>query len=138
MIQAAGGHHGDINGAVSAFISRLAGTQVTGPVLDNPDAGPPPSSQPTNYAQPRNYAFAWAFLWVFVGFVILGIIITLAYTIAEGRRAKAKDRELAQDRINRARKDVDRLAHEVLKGKDVSAEQNSAEQNSAAMSVGTA
>ena len=42
------------------------------------------------------------------------------------RRAKAEDRELVQDRINRARKDVDRLAHEVLKGRDVSAEQNSA------------
>jgi hypothetical protein len=133
MIQAAAGHHGDINGAVSAFISLLAGTQVTGPVLDNPDAVTPPPAQPTNYAQPRNYALAWAFLWVSVGFVVLVIIFALSYTIAEGRRAKAEDRELVQDRINRARKDVDRLAHEVLKGKDVSAEQNSA-----AMSVGTA
>ncbi len=133
MIQAAAGHHGDINGAVSAFISLLAGTQVTGPVLDNPDAVPPPPAHPTNDAQPRNYALAWAFLWVSVGFVVLVLIIALWHTIAERRRTKAGDRELVQDRINRARKDVDRLAYEVLKGTDVSAEQNSA-----AMSVGTA
>jgi hypothetical protein len=76
---------------------------------------------------------AWVFLSMLVGLLVLGITIALLFTLAEGRRAKASDRELVQDRINRARKDVDRLAHEVLKGKDVSAEQNSA-----AMSVGTA
>ena len=133
MIQAAAGHHGDINGAISAFISRLAGTQVVGPVLDNPDVVPVPPAQPTNDVQPRNYWLAWAFLSVLVGIVVLGIVIVVTFTIAGGRRAKAKDRELVQDRINRARKDVDRLAYEVLKGKDVTAEQNSA-----AMSVGTA
>ncbi len=130
MIQAAAAHHGDINGAISNFISLLAGTQVSGPVSENSDTVPP---RPTNYPQPRNYTLAWAFLYVFVGLVVLGMTIVVVYTIAAGRSEKAKDRELLQDRINRARKDVDRLAHEVLKGKDVSAEQNSA-----TMSVGSA
>jgi hypothetical protein len=135
MIQAAAEHHGDTNGAISAFISRLAGSQVTGPVWDNSaTVSPTPASAPsTTYSAPRNHTLAWAFGSVLVGLFVVGMAIALVFTLAEGRRAKANDREVIQDRINRARKDVDRLAHEVLKGKDVSVEQNSA-----AMSVGTA
>lgn len=113
--QAAARHHGDLNGAVSDFVSLMAGTPSSGPVVGN-------EPQPSN----SNPAWAWA-----VG-VVLFTLIVLVPTVLFGRfvyrrrQEKTDWRDRVKHAINSAHADVANLAEEVLKGKDVSQAQNRA------------
>lgn len=110
ILQAAEEHHDDLNGAVSAFISLMASTPNTGPVVSNEPAPPAPIN--------------WG-LWLFVALAIVGVVLVVRFYY-RGHREKIERRDRVRNRINVAEADVNNLAEEVLKGEDVSGAQNRA------------
>lgn len=117
-IKSASAHHrGDLNGAVSDFVSTMAAVPNTGP--------PAASSQPTTPGPSDNTGW-WVFMWVVLAIIFIGVLIWLSslanYSLKERRRRN----EATNDKINSVEADVNDLADAVLQGVDVSTYQTKA------------
>lgn len=118
--QSAAEHSHNLYGTVSAYISMMASTPSTGPVVSNVPPPPPPP-------QPTNWAFAWGILWFFVSIVALGALGFVVRFFYRGHQDRVERRDRVRNRINRVRADLVLLAEEVLKGEDVSQANNRAQ-----------